>query len=295
MRGVRLIFMLVGLLAVQCILPTRAAENLFEWMGLAENVVVATVQKADGRLTRFKVKSVIRTNSLEVGEEILADRWLANDQRIWGQPLLKFENDEEYLLLLRPAEDRRKKRYPLFEFVRGIEGARAIAPESGQALIQAVSTWAEIQEQGDEQQKWESLSNHLESKNPWLVETALAMHLKFYRGDQAQFATLAQLLSHPRPDVRILAAELIDQITDADPTATEQALLFDLPARLGALARVDEAVEVRVAALKAFAGLAPENTTTLLEEVSQGDPDQQVRLEAAKLLLDQKSTISVED
>ena len=49
------------------------SANYYDWMGLADEVAVASAEKADGRLARFRIVSPVRGSSLEKDDRILRE------------------------------------------------------------------------------------------------------------------------------------------------------------------------------------------------------------------------------
>lgn len=262
----------------------RAEElNLFDWMGVAPVVVHGRVHGENGKYVEVQVDRVIR-GDVQPDQRILVNLKKVNRAQDVGEPQLKLAPDRWFLLLLAPAPPKKRSpEFPVFEFVRGVEGAREVPAEGSGALLDAAETLAAVQDQKDERRTWSSMSAFLEDTNPVLIKTALDHHLKFDRGDAGTLPLLRPLLDHPRAELRegaaLLIAEILSRRNDED--LEERSLLMG---ELAARARRDRVVAVRVAATIALDAMWDPSTRHLLEEIARDDPDQLVRYTAERLL-----------
>ena len=274
------------------LLTTGAADAvrrpIFDWMGISPIVVLATAHKASGRLPRLIVVESIRGQQLTPGQAFRIDRWLANDRRARVSDQLSLENDTEYLVLLRASGRRPRQGEPVFELVRGVKGILEVPPERGEALLAAVREFATIQARHDDVYQWERLRLHLSDKNVWLLESSLAMHIRFLRSDPDLIPVILPLLDHPRPLIRSQASRLIAETIALFPASENDTKYFSLHGRLSALARADEDALVREQAVIALDRLDDEGAETILKTIAEGDPDQRVRLAAATRLLERR-------
>lgn len=270
-------------------LAAARAEELdwFDWMGVAPVVVHGVVRGEVGKHVEILVDRVIR-GDLPMDRSILVNVKKVNRDQDVGEPLLKLVPDRGYLLLLEPSARKKKPADgPLFDIVRGVNGAREVSPEGSGALLDAAETLAAIQDDKDERRTWASMRAFLEDTNPVLIETALRHHLKFDRGSLELMPLLRPLLDHPRADLREEAARLIGEVLSrhAGEELPERSLLIG---ELAARARRDGVVAVRVAATIALDGLWDESVRRLFEEIARDDPDQLVRYTAERLLLERR-------
>ncbi len=273
-------------------LPLAAADTpdrpIFDWMGISTNVVLAKAHKATGRLPRLIVIESIRGEQLAVGQAFRIDRWLANDRRARVSEHMSLDNDAEYLVLLRPSGRRPRQGEPVFELVRGVQGILEVPPERGEAMLAAVREFAMIQERHDDDFQWERMRIHLADKNVWLIESSLAMHIRFLRSDPDLIPVILQLLDHPRPLIRSQASRLIGETIAMFPTTENEGKYISLHSRLSAVARADEDPLVREQAVIALDRLNDEGAEIILKTIAEGDPDQRVRLAAATRLLERR-------
>ncbi len=284
MRGSRA---LGFLLALGVAGEVRAAPlDLYEWMAVAPIVVDGRVRADDGRYVEITVTAPIRGGPA-AGALLKVDLKRVNRDREDGQHALKLEAGRDYLLLLSRLPDRMAGADPVYEVVRGVEGAREVPLEGAPALLDAAERLARIQDRKDENGSWHALREMLEETNPILLENSLDLHLKFERGDLELLPVLRPLLDHPRPDVRVRVATLVGQIVRrrrVPEIPDGEGLLGELYGR----ARADPAVPVRVAATAAFGGVVGRGPEEVLKEISRSDPDQAVRYEAERILYERR-------
>jgi HEAT repeat protein len=131
----------------------------------------------------------------------------------------------------------------------------------------------------------------LDGTNPIVLKTALEQFQKFRRGDPELLLTLRPLLDHPESGIREDAARLIGQIVarHAGEEVPEEA---ELRGELIAAARRDPATPVRIWATVALGAFADAAAEEVLEEISESDPEQNVRYAAEKTLLERRKRAS---
>lgn len=262
--------------------PAPRHFGLYDWMGPAPTVVAATVVVDDQKFVQVAVDRSIK-GRLAAGSSLLVDLRGANRDREDGTKALALDTGRSYLLLLTPSKRRVHEAHPLFDLVRGTRGARPVPPEGGAALVAAAERLGAIQQRESDRYLWASLPALLEDDNPYLVDAALELYVKFRREDAALVPRLEPLLSSPRPHDRERAIVLIGRVL-------ARARPADLPDRsvvigtLTARARTDDDPAVRRAATAALAPLRDPGVEETLRTVARDDPDQDVRLEAEKAL-----------
>lgn len=261
--------------------PLRALdENYYEWIAVAPIVVSVEIQGGKSKALEARVGEVIR-GSLEPGETIRVDLRRANRERdrelhVKG---LQLEPGERWVLLLAPGQPSGEGEPPMFELVRGVDGARPLPAEGSAALLRALRSFDELRSMG-EVEGWLRLRDMLTDTDPMLIDTALQMHLKFRRGDAELFSDLRPLLDHPEPQIRERALALIEQLLSrlGEPQPAERERL---QSELVARARRDPLAEVRIAATAALDRLPGDSVLAVLDEIAEADPDQLVRYAAA--------------
>jgi len=276
--------------AVACAwLTLPAAQNLYEWMGVAPVVVVGRVVVDDQRYIEV---DVVRTlvGDLPAGARVQVDQRSANRDREPGQEAVRMENGTSFLLLLEPLPAGKKERLPRYALVRGVLGTRPVPAEGGAVLVDAAERLAAVHALSDDSQRWLAFEQMIEETNPLLLRTALEMLLKFHRGAPREIPLLRPLLDHPQAEVRGDALLLISQIVDAHGSL-EASDDSGLAAEIIGRARRDSSVEVRIAAAQCLASLGGPRIETVLQEIARTDPEQQVRYAAQRLLLEKSREI----
>lgn len=268
-----------------------AGENYYEWIAVAPLVVTGESLGQDGKVTEIRVRDVIRGEAAP-GQTLRVELRGANrdrDLELHRKPL-RLEAGESYVLLLRPATDRKGRSAPAYELVRGVEGARPLPAEGAAALVRAISTFAEVQRSGDGE-AWNRLRGMLSDTDPLVIATAIELHVKFRRGDVETLADVRPLLEHPDAAIRARAARLTGQIVErhaegaiSDPDR--------LRSELASRARRDPDPGVRIAATEALDRLRDDSVLAILDEIADDDPDQQVRYTAEALAYERRLTSS---
>ena len=271
--------------------PTAAAEarNLYEWLAVAEFVAVGENLGTHGKYTEFRIDRILRGPAFPTERVRVNVRRANRDRdRYVVKEALRFDKGRSYLLLLERTETRDADAPPTFEFVRGARGARELPPEGATAYLEAVERFLRLQDLNDDRRVWSELSSMLEDPNPVLLETALELHLKFRRGSLELLGSVRPLFDHPSDAMRERAILLVEQILqrhEEEPPRESAALLSELVAK----ARRDPSVPVRVAATRALVALPQGDVGPILEEIAEEDPDQAVRYEAERLLLERET------
>ena len=261
-------------------------RNLFEWTGVAPIVVAGTSLGEDGHHVDFRVSATLR-GAIAVGDELRIDVREANRvrDRMLHPKALRLDEGAEYVLLLERMAPEGKHR-----LVRGVYGARELPLEGREAYLEALRAFVEIQDVPSEELKWKRLTELLGGTNPLVIGTTLEEFLKFRRGGPDLLLTLLPLLDHPQPPLRGDTAKLIGQIVDRH---REQGTTIDdesVRAELIARATRDESVPVRVAATEALAAFPPELVDSVLVDIAESDPEQQVRYAAQLVRLERRTS-----
>ena len=265
-------------------------QNFYEWSSVARDIVVARVLGEEGRAPIAMAEQVLK-GGLAEGDEFLIDLRSANKHRMSHRAKLRLLHGRRYLLLMEPNPAGRRK-WPLYDLVRGVDGARDLPQEGEEALLDAVRTFIRLHGIEDHDRLWEQHSGLLESVNPLVLRTVLEQYVKFRRGLPDLIPAILPLAAHPSPDIRSRAVTLIGQIYEDVPAET------DLPAIAGeliALARRDSSSDVRIAATVAVSRLPGEEPLRVLRRIARDDPDQLVRYTAQKLLLEEKDRSAWKD
>ena len=267
-------------------------RNFYEWSSVAPDIVVARVLGEEGRLPIAVAENVLK-GGLQPGDEFLIDIRSANKVRMSHRAKLRLLHGSRYLLLMERNTAARRK-WPLYDLVRGVDGARDLPPEGEEALLNAVKTFISLHGIEDHDRLWERHSDLLESMNPVVLRTVLEQYVKFRRGLPHLIPAILPLMAHPSPDIRSRAVSLIGQIyedglavPDQDDAAIEGELM--------ALARRDGSTAVRIAATIAVSRLPGEEPVRVLQRIARDDPDQVVRYTAQKLLLEEKERAALSD
>ncbi len=267
--------------------------NYYEWTAIAPVVVAGTSLGENGRYIEFSVSRALR-GSVEDGETIRIDLKEANRNRRRSDypQALKMPAGSDYIVVL--LEPLKAKDGGLaFRMARGVRSVRELPLEAQQGLIEAVAMFLEIQDHKDDRITWLRMGQMLETANPLAVNVALEQMFKFRRGTLNDLFSLRPLFDHPDPVIREGSARLAGQIVErhgASDVPEEGALMAEL---IG-LARRDDTVEPRVAATRALAAFGVGRVETVLDEIAESDPDQNVRLSAEKILLEYRREIEAE-
>ena len=260
--------------------PEPVRLGLYEWMAVAPIVIVADIVADDGKFVRTIARAAVK-GGLSVGAVALIDLRRANRDREEGAPGIDLLKGRTYLLLLKASARGTSEPYPVFDLVRGVRGAKTLPLEGSAATIEAVVRLAEVQERTNDAFLWATLPEVLQDANPVLVDAALELYVKFRHENIALVSILQPLLEHPRPDVRQRAALVLGRVLERAGTA-ELPERPQLVAELTGRARRDDDVAVRREATSALAALPDAGIDETLRAIARDDPDQDVRLEAAK-------------
>ena len=270
-------------------LSANAEElNLYEWIARAPIVITATSLGEDGKYVDVRVTRVFR-GDVQPDDVLMVDVRQANRERdlYVDRRALRLDSTVDYLLLLQESYVRPKDGQKIYTIVRGVHGARELPAESEEAWLRAVERFIEIHEMDSEARAWRQLTMMLEETDPLLLETALQEFIKFHRGDAELLLTVLPILDHPSPLLREKAVVLMGQILGRERgtgVPEEDAMRTALIAR----ARRDESVPVRVAATEALGSFPGEAVDAILMQISEDDPDQEVRYAAQLVLLERR-------
>lgn len=281
-------FIPVALLALVSVPATTLAapSNLYEWLATAPVVLAGENLGTYGKYAEFQIEGLYRGQAAEL-IFVNIRRTNRDRDRILHKEPLKFEEGQRYLLLLEPIAPGTSEGRPTFGLVRGVRGSRDVPAEGAGPLLEATERLVRIQDQRDDRVTWRELADMLDDTNRILIETALDQFLKFRRGDQELIGSLRPLLDHPAPDFRERTARLIGQILGRAREGTIQDAV-ELQDELGARARRDEEIPVRVAAVHALDQLESDTVLEILEEIAREDPEQAVRYAAETLMFDRE-------
>jgi hypothetical protein len=277
------------LLLALAALPCAGAElNLYQWSEPAPVVLSGKITEQAGKYMELHIERVFR-GPVEPGSKLLLDVKYANRERdlnVEPKPLRLIVGDR-YMVLMHESSEKMAEGLPVYRLVRGVRGARRLPKEGAEVLLEALQTFVEVQDRGNEEATWDLLARMLEGNNPISLEVALGQHLKFRRGDPALLASLRPLLDYPGEAIRDEAVQLIAQIVERygrEGVPEEAELRSEIVAR----ARRDESVRVRVAATRALGSFRGEGLIGILREIAADDPEQEVRYVAETILLDRR-------
>jgi hypothetical protein len=265
--------MAIAVLAVYFNVSPAATRNLFEWSAVAPVVVAAHSLGENGKFVEMRVEHVFRGDIAE-GTILNLDLKQANRtrNRNLSPRSLNLDAGVDFLLLLEPSE--RSGKRMTYAMVRGVDGARELPAEGFQAIFSALARFIEIQDTKSDSMTWDRLAQLLEEPEPILLITALEQFQKFRRGEPDLLLSLQPLLEHPDPEVREGAARLVGQILGRHREGVE----------LVSRARRDPEVGVRIAATVALSRFDDQAAEEVLEQISDTDPEQEVRYTAEKIL-----------
>ena len=278
---------LVVLVPIRDAFAGDASLNLYEWLRPAPIVLVAEMNDKAGKHHYLDVVQPIR-GSVEPGTEISVLVRRANLNRDDEDLPLKLEPQITYILLLqevRSGADQPRT----FELVRGVHGAREAPAEARGPFVEAARLFAQIQDADDHDLAWHRLEMMLEEVNPLLIETALQQYHRYRRGKPELLPTVRPLMEHPRPAIRAAAIDLIGFILERHP-GNQIDDRDEIEGEVIGHARHDPVVAVRIAATEALGPLRSPGIESVVEEISEEDPDQEVRY-AAEVLLYQWSLL----
>jgi hypothetical protein len=264
--------------------PEPVRLGLYEWMAVAPIVIAADIVADDGKFVQAIARATIK-GGLSVGTVALIDLRQANRDRDEGTPRVDLMKGRTYLVLLKASSRGKSEPHPVFDLVRGVRGTKALPLEGSAATIDAVVRLAEVQERKNDDFLWAKLPEFLEDTNPVLVDATLDLYVKFRRESIALVSILQPLLEHPRPDFRQRAALLLGRVLGRAGVA-EIPERPQVVAELTGRARRDDEVAVRRAATSALAALPDAGIDETLRAIARDDPDQDVRFEAEKSILE---------
>lgn len=284
----RKLVILTGLLAVSATAGLAAPQNVYEWSAVAPVIVTGESLGQDGRYVDVRVDRAFR-GDLAAGKLVRVDiRTVNRDRNRTRYPkALNLYDGESYLLLLERGP-RSSKGEPTFVLSRGMEGARVVPAEGAELLYDALRLFVETQDLKNDSRIWVGLEAMLEGTNPIVLQAALEQFQKFRRGEPELLLTLRPLLAHPEAEIREDAARLIGQIVQrhgGDELPESSQLLGEL---IGS-ARRDPAASVRVWSTWSLGRFPDPSTEAVLEEISDSDPEQEVRYAAAKILSERRN------
>jgi hypothetical protein len=260
--------------------PDPIRLSLYEWMATAPIVIAADILADDGKFVQAVTRAPIK-GGLSVDTVVLVDLRQANRDREPGVAASDLVKGRGYLLLLTASTRGKKEPYQVFDLVRGVKGSKELPVEGSAATIAAAARLAKIQERENDAFLWASLPDLLQDENPFLVDAALDLYVKFRRESVGLVPVLQPLMEHPRPDFRRRAVLLLGRIL-AKTGATELPERPEIIAELTGRARRDDDVAARREAVAALAPLPDTGIDETLRAIAHDDPDQDVRFEAEK-------------
>lgn len=277
----------VGVLACACaaFLPARAERidlDLYEKIALAPLVVRGEVEGEPQRFARVRVLEVLR-GEYEAPRLEIAFR-LINFERPWWQDKISFREGEEALLFLVPMQGSRREeaRGDRFILFKGPEGKVTLPAEGRQAWLDASRRLAALSGIAEPRDLFDSLRALTADPNPLLVEVGLRQVRKHDLADERLVPTLLEIVKRPegrfRAEALDLAADLIEKPAGGGRPLAARDHLVSLASLLA-----DEAPEVatRRAAVRVLASDGTPAARAKLQAISEADPSQDVRYEAA--------------
>jgi hypothetical protein len=265
--------------------PARAERielDLYEKISLAPLVVRARLDSAPQRLARMQVIEVIKGEYAAPSLDVVYR--LANFERPYGQDKIAFHEDEEFLLFLVPAEDWRGRRIDPHRFIlfKGPDGKVALPVEGRQAWTDAARRLAPLASLRDSQELFAALAGLLRDENPILLQVGLRQARKHRMAGEDLAAAVLALVRRADGPFRAEALELAAELVEKPARGSQSLSLRDHLVGIAA-AIADEAPEpsVRRAAVRLLASDATPAARAKLQAISERDPSQDVRYEAA--------------
>ena len=167
--------------------PADSDMNLYEWIAVADEVVVGRVLAQEGKHVLVRAENPLK-GSIPAGSDLLVAQREANRKRTSSQRALRLKHGLRYMLLLNYSGQSGKKAdaLPVYSLARGVAGAREMPREGEPAMIEAVETFIRIQEMNSDSAQWRSFAELVgDGSNHLVTITALQMFLKYRRGTGA--------------------------------------------------------------------------------------------------------------
>jgi hypothetical protein len=260
----------------------RIELDLYEKIALAPLVVRARLESAPQRLARMQVLEVVKGEYTAPTLDIVYR--LANFERPYGQEKIVFEEGEEMLLFLVPAEDWRGRKVDPGRFIlfKGPDGKLVLPVEGRQAWLDAARRLAPLASLRDSADLFAALSGLLREKNPILLQIGLRQARKHGFGGEEVAEAVLELVRRQDTPFRAEALELAAEMVERPARGSRTLALRDHLVGI-ATAIADEAPEpaVRRAAVRLLASDATPAARAKLQAISELDPSQDVRYEAA--------------
>jgi hypothetical protein len=265
--------------------PARAERielDLYEKISLAPLVVRARLESAPQRLARMRVIEVIKGEYTAPSLDIVYR--LANFERPYGQDKISFDEDEEFLLFLVPAEDWRGRRVDPHRYImfKGPDGKVALPVEGRQVWIDAARRLAALSSLRESEELFAALAGLLREDNPVLLQVGLRQARKHRMVSEDLAAAVLALVRRADGPFRAEALELAAEMVEKPARGSRSLSLRDHLVGIAAMI-ADEAPEpsVRRAAVRLLASDATPAARAKLQAISELDPSQDVRYEAA--------------
>lgn len=265
--------------------PARAERidlDLYEKVALAPLVVRGQLEEEPERRARVRVLEVLRGGYS--GSHLEISYRLINFERPYWQEKIAFEEGEEALLFLVPQQDWRGgiPRPDRFILFKGPDGKITLPAEGRQVWLDAARRLATLASIEDTRALFDSLRALAADDNPLLVEVGLRQARKHGLADERLAQALLDLVLRPdgrfRAEALELAAEMIQKPARGERSLALRDHLLGLAT---ALAEEASEVETRRAAVRLLASGGTPAARAKLEAISQADPSQDVRYEAA--------------
>jgi hypothetical protein len=263
--------------------PLRAERielDLHEKMSIAPLVVIGQVEADSQRMADIRVLEVLKGSY--PGARLQVAYRLINFERPYGQEKIEFSEAEQVLLFLVPFEDSRGRvsRHDRFILFKGPDGKVPLPVEGRQVWIDAAHRLASLVPLTDSEALFDALRALVADENPLLVEVGLRQARKHKLADERMVYTLLDLVR--RPDSRY-QAEALDLAADLlhKPSAGALALRDHLRDVASTIAGESREVPLRRAAVRLLASDGTPASRARLRSISEIDPSQDVRYEAA--------------
>lgn len=267
-------------------LGTRLAEGPY--------VVLATAIRV-GAKERFRIDRFFRGDGL--GPVVRIDARQANATRPVDAPPFEARRGESAIFVLEPARDYRDdlRGADILQPANGFRSKIPVPAEGAPALLDAVERLVEYQDSENRGLVEARLVEWLEGRNPWLVDFAVDQAARFGLAGARWIPGLLALTRAADPWHRMRAVEALGAALERDrmrrsrrlrrqsPLAAEEAdeALRTSREAIIRLARTDDDVRVRIAAVRAVPRSGHGEARRVLRAISREDADQEVRYEAA--------------
>jgi len=280
--GWGVVLMIAMSVAIDPLRAERVELDLYEKISLAPLVIVGRIEGDPKRLADVRVLEVLKGEYAAPTLSIVYR--LANFERPYGKEKMEFAAGEEALFFLLSAENSRGQLEHADRFIlfKGPDGKVSLPVEGRQVWLDASRQLASLCSIADGTALFDSLRGLIAHENPLLVEIGLRQTRKHKLVDERMVPVLLDLVRRPdsryRAEALELAAELVRQPAREETPLAARDHLLGLASLLA-----DESPEVatRRAAVRVLASDGTPAARAKLEAISEADPSQDVRYEAA--------------